>query len=260
MANGTVDIGSITLFETGLDLTKALIGYFWGSPSDKLNIKIYWELYDKSPELRKEFERVKLLGCTAGSPWRLMTIKPVRTLADLRGMKLKTTSDTIAPLKEYGAEGLQIPMKEASERMKNGTLDGVFTSIEAYKSMKLAEVVKYETQNFFVMRGPNGARAMNWNIWNKLPPDIQKVFEANKEWWSLEILNVMDMLDAEGREEARKAGVQIIQMPASEVQKFEDVHELENVKMASELDRKGLPATKLYNEARRLVKGYGTPK
>ena len=66
VAKGTVDIGSITLFETGLDLTKALIGYFWGSPSDKLNIKIYWELWDKFPELRKEFERVKLLGCTAG--------------------------------------------------------------------------------------------------------------------------------------------------------------------------------------------------
>ena len=98
-------------------------------------------------------------------------------------------------------------MKEAYERMKNGTLDGVFTSVEAYKSMKLAEVVKYETQNFFVTRGPNGARGMNWDIWNKLPPDIQKVFEANKEWWSLEILNVMDKLDAEGREEARKAGV-----------------------------------------------------
>ena len=57
--------------------------------------------------------------------------------------------------------------------------DGVFTSVEAYKSMKLAGVVKYEAQNFFVTRGPNGVRAMIWDSWNKLPPDIQKVFEAN---------------------------------------------------------------------------------
>jgi TRAP-type transport system periplasmic protein len=106
-------------------LTKALIGYFWGSSADKLNVKTYRELYDKFSELRKEFERVKLLGCTAGSPWRLMTIKPVGTLADLKGMKIKTTSDSIAPLKEFGAEGLEIPMKEAYERMKSGTLDGV---------------------------------------------------------------------------------------------------------------------------------------
>lgn len=73
-------------------------------------------------------------------------------------------------------------------------------------------------------------------------------------------MNRTKVFDAEGRKEARKAEVQIIQMPASEVQRFEDMHEFENVKMASELDKKGLPATKLYNEARRLLKVYGTTK
>jgi len=262
VAKGTVDIGFITpVFEaSGVDLTVAAIGYFWGSPSDKLNIKIYWELWDKFPELRKEIDRVKVLALTAATPMRLMTIKPVRTLADLKGMKIKTSGDMIAPLKAFGAEGLGISMAEAVDGMRKGTIDGVFCNVDGYKSMKLAEMVKYETENFFSTRGPNGARGMNWDTWNKLPPDIQKVFEVNKEWWSFEIVNMMEKGDIEGRELAKKAEVQIIQMPASEVQKFSDVHEAEDIKMARELDKKGLPATKLYNEARRLLKLYSSTK
>jgi TRAP-type C4-dicarboxylate transport system substrate-binding protein len=262
VAKGIVDIGFITpVFEkSGVDLTKALIGYFWGSPSDRLNMKIFWELWDKFPELQKELERVKLLAITGASPMRLMSVKPVRTLADLKGMRIKTSSDMVVPLKEYGADGLEISMAETYEGLKKGTLDGVFAPLEGYKSMKLAEVVKYETENFCAIRGPNRARGMNWDTWNKLPPSIQKIFEANKEWWSVEILNVIDKLDVEGKELASKAGVQVIQLPASEVEKFEALHEVENVKTAKELDQKGLPATKLYNETRRLIKAYGTTK
>ena len=49
-------------------------------------------------------------------------------------------------------------------------------------------------------------------------------------------------------------------MSGSEVQKFEDVHEREDVSTASELDKKGSPATKLYNGTRRLVKSYSATK
>ncbi len=254
----TVDIGFITpVFEdSGVDLTVAAIGYFWGSPSDKLNIKIYWELWDKFPELCKEIDRLKVLALTAATPLRLMTVKPVRTLADLKGMRIKTSGDMVAPLNVFGAEGLGISMAEAVEGMKKGTIDGVFCNVDGYKSMELAEIVKYETENFFSTRGPSGARGMNWSTWNKLPPDTQKVFEGNKEWWSFEIVNTMEKGDIEGRELSKKAGVQIIQMPASEVQRLSDVHKAENIKMARELDGKGLPATKLYNEVRRLLKLY----
>ena len=262
VAQGTVDIGFITpvFEESGVDLTIAAIGYFWGSPSDKLNIKIYWELWDKFPELRKEVDRVKVLALTAATPMYLMTIKPVRTLADLKGMKIKTSGDMVAPLRAFGAEGLGISMAEAVEGMRKGTIDGVFCNVDGYKSMKLAEIVKYETENLYSTRGPNAARGMNWDTWNKLPPDIQKVFEENKEWWSLEIVNMMEKCDIEGRKFANKAGVQIIQLPASEVKKFSDLHEAEDIKMAQELDKKGLPATKLYNEARHLLKLYSGAK
>jgi len=262
VAKGTVDIGFITpVFEpSGVDLTIAAIGYFWGSPSDKLNIKIYWELWDKFPELRKEVDRVKVLALTAAPRMRLTTLRPVKTLADLKGMKIKTSGDMIAPLKAFGAEGLGISMAEAVDGMKKGTMDGVFCNADGYKSMKLAEIAKYETENLYFTRGPNAARGMNWDTWNKLPPDIQKVFEANKEWWSLEIVNIMEKGDIKGRELANKAGVQIVQLSASEVKKFSDLHEAEDIKMAQELDKKGLPATKIYNEARRLVKTYSATK
>jgi TRAP-type C4-dicarboxylate transport system substrate-binding protein len=203
---------------------------------------------------------VKVLALTAATPLRLMTIKPVKTLADLKGMKIKTSGDMIAPLKVFGAAGLGISMAEAVEGMIKGIMDGVFCNVDGYKSMKLADIVKYETENLYSTRGPNAARGMNWDTWNRLPPDVQKVFEANKEWWSLEIINMMEKGDIEGRELANKAGVQIIQLPASEVKKLSDLHESEDIKMAQQLDKKGLHATKLYSEARRLLKAYSAKK
>jgi TRAP-type transport system periplasmic protein len=258
VAKGIADIAFITpIYErSGFDLMKALIGFFWGSPSDKLNMKIYWELWDKFPDVRKEFESVKALALTGSTPMYFMSTKPVRTLADLKGMRIKTSFDMVAPLKEYGAEGLEWPMVEVYEGLKTGTLDGTFCALDGFKSYKFADVVKYETENFVATRGPNAARGMNWDTWNRLPPDIRKVLDANREWWGIELLNIMEKKDTGGRELAKKAGIQVIRMSSSDVREFQELHEAENVKTAKELDSRGLHATELYNETRRLLELY----
>jgi hypothetical protein len=99
-------------------------------------------------------------------------------------------------------------------------------------------IVKFET-NLPSVTGPIPARIMPLSAWNKLPPDIQKIFDANKEWWSLEAAKEVEKVDAEGLELAKKVGIQFIQLPQAEVQKFNDLYEDELVKAAKGLDAKG---------------------
>jgi TRAP-type C4-dicarboxylate transport system substrate-binding protein len=151
-------------------------------------------------------------------------------------------------------------MVETYEQLQKGIIKGVFAPHETYKSMKFAEVIKYETVNFTVPRGPYVSRAMNLDSWKKLPPDIQKIIEASKDWWFQENAKELDKQEEAGEELAKKAGVQFVQMDPADVAKFDDAYEKDNIKAAQELDKKGFPATKFYNEARRLVKQASAQK
>jgi TRAP-type C4-dicarboxylate transport system substrate-binding protein len=97
---------------------------------------------------------------------------------------------------------------------------------------------------------------MNLGVWNKLPKDIQKVFEDNIEWWGLETDKAFIKADVEGKEIAKKLGVELINLPKDEMEKFyAPVKELA-AKEAKALDARGLPGTKMYQEAQNLIQKY----
>lgn len=263
LSKGVADIAFITpIYEkSGVDLTKALVDFFRGS-APEVNVKIYWELYNKFPELRKEYESVKLLCAHSNAPMSLMTIrKPVKTIADLKGMRIRATGDVIGrTLRELGTEPVVMPVTEMYESLQKGIIQGVIFAEGDYKSLKLVEIIKYETENFLQDRGPYGSRGMNLDSWKKLPPDIQKVFEANKEWWALETFTEASKPDEEGKAMAIKAGVQFVRLDQAGIQQYDATFNAEALKEGKALDAKGLPGTKLYEETRRLVKQYSTTK
>ncbi len=258
---GVADIvnASIAYEKAGFDLTKAQGGFYQGATDQETKLKIFWQLWEKYPEIRKEFADVKVIGLFTAPNMRLMTTKPVKSLADLKGMRIKAPVELVQPLKALGAEALIMPMTEVYESVNKGILTGLWGSHELYKSMKFVDVVKYETDLLSVI-GPIPSRITPDSSWKKLPPDVQKVFEANKEWWSLECVREVEKVDAEGYELAKKSGIQFSQLPPSEVQKFHDLYETELAKSAKALDDKGLPGTKYYQDVRRLIKETGAKK
>jgi TRAP-type C4-dicarboxylate transport system substrate-binding protein len=256
---GVADIAFITpIYEkSGVDLTKAILDFFSDS-NPEVNAKIYWELYAKFPEIRKEYEAFHILGVNVGAPMFLMTTKKaVKTLDDLKGMRIRVTGDAIMrTIKTLGAEPVGMPVVEMYESLQKGIIQGVIFAHGDYRALKLAEVVKFETENFIQDRGVYVSRVMNMGVWNKLPPDIQKIFDANRDWWTSEIYKEAIKPEEEGKGMAVKAGVQFSKMDQAGLQKYDATFDAENVKEAASLDAKGYPGTKIYQEARRLVKQY----
>ena len=252
---GVADIvyASIAYEKAGFDLTRGQGGFYQGLEDQETKLNIFWQMWNKYPEMRNEFANVRVLGLFTAPNMRLATNKPVRSLADLKGMRIKAPLELIQPLKALGAEGLIMPMTEVYESVNKGILTGLWGSRELYKSMKFIDVVKYETDLPSVI-GPIPARLMPLSTWNKLPPDIQKVLDMNKEWWSLEAAREVEKADAEGLETAKQAGMEFIELPEAEVKKFNDLYEEELMKSAKALDEKGLPGTKFYHDVRRLIK------
>jgi TRAP-type transport system periplasmic protein len=260
LAAGVADIAFVTLIyeKSGVDLTKTMVD-FYKDCDPMIMSKIYWELSNKFPEIRKEMESVKILALNCGIPMSLMTAKkPIKTTEDLNGMRVRITGDvTMGTFKAPGVEPVGMPVTEMLDSLQKGILQGVIFSRGDYKSLKLADIVKYQTININQDRGPYVSRAMNKeDVFNKLPPDIQKVFDADRDFWTEATTKEMYKPEEEGKALADKAGVQFVKVDQAGEQKYDAVFEEENLKEAKMLDGKGLPGTKIYQEARRLGKLY----
>jgi len=263
LKKGVGDMAFVTpIYEkSGVDLTKAVLDFFADS-DPSVNAKVYWELYNKFPEIRKEYESVKILAVTVGIPMYLMTTKKaVKSLDDMKGMRIRVTGDAVMrTMRPLGAEPVGMPVVDMYESLQKGLIGGVIFAHGDYKSLKLAEIVKFETENFTQDRGLYVSRAMNKDKWALLPANVQKVFDANRDYWGVQIHSEQMKPEEMGREMAVKAGVQFANMDKAGVAKYSDIFDKENLVQAEALDKRGLPGTKIYKEARRLVKLYNKKK
>lgn len=255
--SGVADIVCISpIYEkAGVDMTRAQTGFYQGSQSGAVQLKIFRSLWDKFPELRNEYKNMKIIALSAVTSLRLMSKTPVRSLPDLKGMRIKTGKELIAPLKHYGAEGVIIPSVETYETLQKGIINAAFQQAQYYKAAKLAEVVKYDINLTSVM-GPFPNKAMSLKSWNKLPKEIQKIFEDSGDKWTLFMLEEIEKTDKDAFDMARQAGIVFIELPPSEIHDFNVLTDQEALKSAKELDAKGLPGTKMFQEVKRLIKEY----
>jgi len=255
LSHGVCDIANIQpIYEkSGMDLIKAHLQNIVGITDPVDNLDIWWKVYKAFTEMQEEIKGVKLIAIQSGDPMQLCTTKkPVRNLDDLKGLKLRLPAPLVKPMAELGVQPVSIPMNEAFIALQKGIAEGVTSNYETLKTMRHADVTKYYT----LLTSPRGAypsRAMNWNSWNKLPPDIQKIISDSSRWWSMKIIEE-SAKDAEiGRQYAIDKGVEIISIPVADQEKWNALL-IKHARMeAQRLDEKGLPGTKMFLFTRGLV-------
>ena len=135
---------------------------------------VLWKLFENNPEVSKQFAENKVLLLHTSDPFLIIsTKKQIRTLDDMKGMKLRVVGGAMVDaMKAYGGIPMFIPMPDNYIAMQKGTVDGVGATWEAIAAFRLHEVGKYVTVNM-----PLGASyfavVMNKKKWNGLPKDIQ---------------------------------------------------------------------------------------
>ncbi|MEJ2096872.1 MAG: hypothetical protein P8Y38_06980, partial [Deltaproteobacteria bacterium] len=92
--------------------------------------------------------------------------------------------------------------------------------------------------------------------WNKLPKDIQKVFEDNVEWFGLKVEELVFANEETGINLAKENNVEFIKLPPAELDKVYAVVDSTILEQMRELDEKGLPGTEVYREIRQRIKEY----
>lgn len=129
--------------------------------------------------LDKEFRRTKMLGLwTAADAMLLMHEKPVNSLSDLAGLKIRVPSKNTGRLVEaWGATAVSMPISQVYQSMETGVVDGTLVDTSTLGSFKLGEVTKYITTG---MNATNSMfmLVMNRDSWDALDADTQAKIEA----------------------------------------------------------------------------------
>ncbi len=224
--------GKFPMMET-IDLP---LGYKTGVAATQL-INDFYAKYQP-----KELSDVKVLWLHAHGPGILLSKKPVKTMADMKGMKIRATGLAAKVVQALGAAPVGTTMPETYDALRTGVADGAMAPVEAAQGWKWGEVVKYITQNFDSAYTTGMFVVMNKSKWNSLPDDVKKVFEDVSKEYAAKQGKVWDDIDKEGYAFAKARGNQVITLSAAEDAKWAAAVKPLLDDHAKTLKSKGLPA------------------
>ncbi len=130
-----------------------------------------WDLFPKY--FADEYPGVKVLALHAHNGGLIHTAaKQVKTMEDLKGLRIRFPSPAIKAMLEYlGAVPQGLPPGKVYENIQKGVIDGTVFPWDPMQSFKLAEVINYHldarayTVSFWF--------AMNGDRYNSLPDDVR---------------------------------------------------------------------------------------
>ena len=95
-----------------------------------------------------EAKGLKGVGVFYNSPVVVLSRKPVRTLADFRGQKIRVfgTPMQIEPMKSLGASPVPMAFGEVMPALQNGTIDGLLAGIPVLTPFKFYDAAKAVTE------------------------------------------------------------------------------------------------------------------
>jgi len=189
-----------------------------------------------------------------------MADKEVRKPGDLQGLKMRIPTRTGAWIIEaLGAAAVSMPVPALPQALSKKVVDGALIPWEIIPPLKLQDVTKFQIE------GPNHVRfgtttfqvSMNKNTWAKLPPDVQKAFDANNgEARVRAVGKVWTDSEAGGLAVAMKHGNKHVVLTDAELAAFKDKLEPVVQRWVDEVKTKGIDGKALVDQARALIAKY----
>lgn len=163
---------------------------------------------------------IYMLGINTYGPYpAIASNKPIRSVKDFKGLKVRAMMDVGTLMKHFGAAPGYIPGAEIYMALKLGTFDAAVYSIDAIRGMKWHEVMKYYilpywTDWYF------GDVIVNQDAWNKLPADLKKIMKEAMANYAKKNEEVMIKEKNILIKDAKKLGYEVITLPEAEFEQM----------------------------------------
>ncbi|MBI9081447.1 MAG: TRAP transporter substrate-binding protein [Pseudodesulfovibrio sp.] len=189
----------------------------------------------------EELADVEVMYFNGHGPGLLFTTqKPIRTQADIKGVKIRSTGNSAKLVSALGGTPVAKPMPENYQLLQKGVVEGSMHPIESNKSFKLGEVCKFGTDSFDVAYTTVFFIVMNKDKWNSLDEDSQKVIREINSEWATKHAQAWDEADVIGREFLLEQGGEIIELSTEESARWKAAAQPVIDDYITEADAKGL--------------------
>jgi TRAP-type transport system periplasmic protein len=222
--------------------------------------KAYWEyVQTMAPD---EFKDVQVLALHVHGPGVIHTVdKPVKSVADVKGLKLRAPTRQVTKLMAaLGATPVGMPLPGIPDALSKGTIQGCVIPWEVVPSVKVHELTKFHAE-FDPAGGAlytlTFVMAMNKAKYNSLPADLKKVIDDNSGMATSAWLGKTQQAgDAAGRKSATDRNNSVFTVGVEEAQQFRRASRLVEVEWVEDMKKRGFDGQKLLDTARSLIEKH----
>jgi TRAP-type C4-dicarboxylate transport system substrate-binding protein len=178
-----------------------------------------WEIYSK---LFAENANTHLLNQYGGSAsFNIYSNKPVRSLADFKGMKLRTSNTYKSFFDALGARTLQMPRREIFTAMERGAVDGYANLNSEVLTQGWHEVSKYRIDPSFYH--PIIVVVMNLDRWKAMSAAQRSVLTKAGLYLENELSADLGRKDAAAGDELVKKGMEVLTLKGKDAETFSEL-------------------------------------
>lgn len=211
-----------------------LVAELPGVVDEKTGTETIWKNIDL---FQTEYKRVKLIGLWSSAENVFYSAKkPIRTVEDLKGMKIRVPSRNSGTLVEaWGGTPVSMPVSEVYNALQTGVIDAAMIDGTATKAFRLGEVANYVTVGMKTTNSPFFI-VMNRDAWGDLTDEQKAVVEdagkqASLNGQAMQLRVAADGIDSFGS----TPGKEVIRLTAEQAAPFDAIADQVTAKIVAEI-------------------------
>lgn len=220
-----------------------------------------WRVQQKYFNKAKEFNGLVLIGMFTHGPGYVHTIKPISSLAELKGKKIRIGGGIQSDLGErLGITPIAGPASKVYEMLQQGVIDGAFLPINEQKGLRLTEVAPN------VLKVPGGMYLGSFSIFmnpdfldSLQPKDREAIMRVSGEKLSALAGRLYDEDDIRGEQYAKEAGALIIEGEKNGAlsQEFKELTKGLDEEWIESVKKRNVQGKEALDELRNIAQNYG---
>jgi TRAP-type mannitol/chloroaromatic compound transport system substrate-binding protein len=172
--------------------------------------------------LREAYARFNVypVGVSWWGVEKLVSKRPLKTMADFKGMKVRTPQGMFADIiSKLGASVVVVPGGEVYSALDKGVVDAADWATESMNHrMGFFEIAKHSVGLDHSM--PAQEFAVNMRQWNALSPDLKQILSSMVREWSWDQVQRIAVADAGVMADMRAKGVTLYEWDESQMAKI----------------------------------------
>ena len=222
--DGLVDIGcTILVFEASrLPLQDMVYSMPFSCSDPLIDAETVKQMYAEYPEFTSTYEtdyNQKFIGIGVSDPYGFYSTKEVKSLDDVKGMKIGAAGINLSWIEGSGAVGVQTSLNDTYQNLQTNVCQATIQPTHSCVNLKVYEVAPYYLDaNFNVV--PFNAITVNMDTWNDLPEEVRTILTEVGEGYLDYEANYINEIHEQDLKELEAKGCTIVTLSREEQEKW----------------------------------------